>query len=397
MSVGFIPSTQTQPNSESNGSSRFRCNWIASPAIDLPWFIGSAIAGYAIFAMHWALGWDMMLVWLVWFVFIDVPHFFGTYVRTYLDPIERRRRSRLLFGSLLLPLVGPTLILIGYVFYSSDSLREYHQVPFASLIVFVYLWAYWHVMRQHYGMMALYKRKNQDHHTADRWIDASFLYIGLALPFVAFMLRHPQARHILHLNDELSATEELVLQGSYLVLGLVTLIFVGRQLHLWAQQQPLNVPKILLLTAIVPLHVLVGYHPAMLTTTFLAFVACVTVTHDFQYHAFVWHMQQQRLKQAGEDRAAHGLAALICSHLVIYLACAVWLGIVSWGVGCLIGIRPGCNPILESGSIELFGDITLQHLLGGFVLGFIMHHYFVDQFIWRPSKDRSLQKELATS
>jgi len=42
----------------------------------------------------------------------------------------------------------------------------------------------------------------------------------------------------------------------------------------------------------------------------------------------------------------------------------------------------------------LFGIITTKELLVGFMLGFPLHHYFVDQFIWRPSKDANLRSDL---
>ena len=38
--------------------------------------------------------------------------------------------------------------------------------------------------------------------------------------------------------------------------------------------------------------------------------------------------------------------------------------------------------------------VTLDQVFAGIVLGVSMHHYFVDQFIWRPSKDAELRKDL---
>lgn len=44
--------------------------------------------------------------------------------------------------------------------------------------------------------------------------------------------------------------------------------------------------------------------------------------------------------------------------------------------------------------ITLFGDISTSEFLLGFVIGIPLHHYFVDQYIWRPSKDKTLQEDL---
>ena len=63
-------------------------NWIVGKRVDLIGFIGGALAGYAIFFMHAGLGWDMLLIYVLFITFLDTPHFFGTYLRTYLDKQE---------------------------------------------------------------------------------------------------------------------------------------------------------------------------------------------------------------------------------------------------------------------------------------------------------------------
>src|SRR5262249_47720368 len=104
---------------DSGAGPRVRLGWIVNARTDLPWFIGGALAGYALFAMHAALAWDMAVVWMVWYVLLDIPHFFGTYVRTYLDREELSRRRTLLFGSLALLGVGPLLLLISFGMFRS--------------------------------------------------------------------------------------------------------------------------------------------------------------------------------------------------------------------------------------------------------------------------------------
>ena len=64
---------------------RVNLNWIVGKRVDLACFIGGALAGYMVFIMHAGLGWDMLLIYLLFVTFLDTPHFFGTYLRTYLD------------------------------------------------------------------------------------------------------------------------------------------------------------------------------------------------------------------------------------------------------------------------------------------------------------------------
>ncbi len=125
-------------------------------------------------------------------VFLDSPHFFGTISRTYLDKQEFRRRKKLLTWSLLWFAAGPFMILLSWGLYRLGI--ENYQLPGKAFLVFFGLWVYWHVVRWHYGFLRLYQRKNNDLDRTDYRIDSALLYGGLLLPFVAFVVRHPESR-----------------------------------------------------------------------------------------------------------------------------------------------------------------------------------------------------------
>ncbi|MBY0232786.1 MAG: hypothetical protein K2W96_26185 [Gemmataceae bacterium] len=371
---------------------RFRAGWIAGPWTDLPWLIGGALTGYALFALYASMPHQMDTIWLVWYVLLDIPHFFGTYLRTYLDPVERRRRPLLIYGSLAFLLVGPATILACCALFAAGS--KLYLAPLAVLGAFVILWAYWHVVRQHYGIMSLYKRKNADNAPADNWLDKSLLYVGLVVPFVSLALRHPQARAIFALPDEPAPWEWIVTVGGPALVALIAAAFLARQADLLRRGEAVNLPKVLLLLAVVPLHLFVAYHPAMLATNVLFFGAFVTIFHDVQYHAIVWHAQQAKFSRPDTDRSKHGLAGWISRHFALYAVAALLMGASAWFVGCSLDIRPGCVPLVKTAEYPLFGDLTLEHLLLVTVSGMILHHYFVDGYIWRPSKDAEVRKDL---
>jgi hypothetical protein len=313
-----------------------------------------------------------------------------------MDPVERARRPALLYGSLAFPLIGPAAILIGYFMFvwGSPEVAKLHLLPFGLVFLFLQFWAYWHVVRQHYGIMSLYKRKNGDTAEADFWVDNAVLYGGLLLPLLALILRHPVARSYLGMPAALSFWDEAAVTAAAWLITALAALFVARQIALARAGEPVNVAKCLFLLAVVPLHVFVAWHPATLATGLIGFAAFVTIYHDLQYHAIVWHAQQMKLAKA-EDPSKHGLSAWVSGNIFIFLGCATLMGVIAWYIGCKLDIRPGCVPLLTASEVELFGDVTLEYLLGGIVFGFIMHHYFVDQFIWRPSKDEAVRKELA--
>ena len=375
-------------------------SWIVGPKTDLPWFIGGALAGYGMFFLHAGLALDMWKVWLIWYLLLDAPHFFATYARTYLDREDFRRRRPLLLGSLYAWFgVGPLLLVLGYAWQRSGlpGGETYHGLPFQILLAGVLLWAYWHVVRQHYGIMSLYKRKNGDHARVDRWIDGSLLYVGLLAPFAAFVGRHDDARYHLHLGRATGpgwTWENTLIAVTAAAVAIAGLVFLVRQAMRWRQGLPINLPKVLFLLGVVPLHVVICYHPATLTAPVVAFSAFVTIFHDLQYHAIVWHYQRNRCHVPGTDPRRFGLAAFISRHFLIYAACALAVGTADLLV--VLGVNTmACIPLLpRGGATGAFRRRDSEIASCWSPAELFMHHYFVDQYIWRPSKDPDLRRDL---
>lgn len=393
-------------------------NWIINRKMDLTWFIGGALAGYALFFVHAGLGWDMVGIWFLWVVLLDSPHFFGTISRTYLDKQEFKQRKRLLTWSLLWFAAGPAMILLSYLLHEAGVAA--YEFPWKLFLVFFGLWAYWHVVRQHYGFLRLYQKKNGDAHPIDARLDSALLYSGLLLPFLVFIIRHPEARTQIGLPADAPLYPKLpaggrlfaLLDPSYLlglswehwvvavcsaVVGTLVVAFLARQLLRLAQGERVNGPKMLFLLAVVPLHIYVCFSPAVLSASLLAFSAFVTIFHDIQYHAIVWFHHRNRYHREGVDKRQFGLAPKVSKNLATYFGCAIFFALIFRLLGCSFDIHPGCTPFVISSDIHLFGGLRGDALLKGFLLGFPLHHYFVDQYIWKTSKSKELQKDLQLS
>src|ERR671918_702513 len=152
--------------------------WIIGARDDLIWFIGSVVSSYLLLALY--VGGLVPLVPMValWAILIDAPHVFGTFSRTYFDRSERQNRARLLWGSLFFFAIGPVMVLagLGLVFFFVAA-----------------LWAYYHLVKQHYGFMVLYKKKNNDLAPLDNALDRLLLLFAFNYPFVAFIVQDPEA------------------------------------------------------------------------------------------------------------------------------------------------------------------------------------------------------------
>src|ERR1051325_6974066 len=152
--------------------------WIISARDDMIWFIGSVISSYALFALYVTGLVPLVPMVAAWAILIDAPHVFGTFSRTYFDRTERKNRARLLSASLLFFAIGPVLVLAGagFVFFFVAALC-----------------AYYHLVKQHYGFMVLYKKKNGDLARIDNALDRPFLLFAFNYPFVEFIARDPEA------------------------------------------------------------------------------------------------------------------------------------------------------------------------------------------------------------
>lgn len=400
--------------SDRNDVDRMSMNWIVNRKSDLLWFIGGALAGYGMFFLHAGLRVDMITVWFLWVVLLDSPHFFGTYVRTYFDKEEFQKRKKLLIGSLAWFLVGPAAIGASYLLHGINVAN--YRFPFLLFIVFFNLWAYWHVVRQHYGIMSLYKKKNNDFDQVDFRIDQGILYVGLLAPFLAFIIRHPDARKALGLSGEAppfpAQGHGSIFSAGYLsqlhwehyliifsVAAVLTVVgvFVARQYYRWSHGLSINMPKVIFLVALLPLYALICYSSAILTAPLIAFSAFVTIYHDIQYHAIVWYYARNRYHRPGTDQRKYGLAPKLSKNFAIYMLSGIAMAATIRLFGCSFALHPGCGILVMSGDYAIFGAITSKELMLSFLLGFPLHHYFVDQYIWRPSKDKTLQKDLKIS
>ena len=255
--------------------------WIISARDDLIWLIGSVLSSYALLVLYVSGILPLVPMVALWAILIDAPHVFGTFSRTYFDRAERSNRSRLLWGSLLFFAVGPIMVLAG-----------------AGLVFFFLaaLWAYYHLVKQHYGFMVLYKKKNNDLAPVDNALDRLLLLFAFNYPFVAFITLDPEAmvRVPKALQGGVNGLATILLVGTIVL----AIAWMGRQIQRAITGQPLNLPKYLLLAAAIPMHWIVLLTP--MPHKPIAIVAILTIYHNLQYHRLIWfHNKKYQARSAG--------------------------------------------------------------------------------------------------
>jgi hypothetical protein len=400
-------STATQLLGEKSRASVISLRWIISARDDLIWFIGSVVSSYSLFLLYITGTVPLLPMVAAWAILIDAPHVFGTFSRTYFDRSEWQSRRRLLLGSLLFFVIGPLAVLSG-----------------AGMVFFFIaaLWAYYHLVKQHYGFMVLYKKKNSDLLPLDNALDRLLLMFAFNYPFVAFVAQDAEAmaRVPRVLLNGISVLATVLLVGTIVL----AIAWIGRQIQRVVSGLPLDVPKYLLLAAALPMHWIVLLTP--MPHKPIAIVAILTIYHNLQYHRLIWfHNQKYRFSPSpraergwgevgptvnptltlpadGEGIRKRGLeldcrrkfgpSAFISRRLPFYIASGVLFGLIYQGPRQFLGYLS-----LKNGTGLVTEQSFATQLAISFLWGYALIHYYLDSKIWRVRRDPSVGKALNMS
>ncbi len=364
--------------------------WIINAREDLIWFVGSVASSYALLILYVTGILPLIPMVVGWAILIDAPHVFGTLSRTYFDASEWMARKRLMLGSLLFFVIGPLMVLLGLGF---------------TFFFLAALWAYYHLVKQHYGFMVLYKKKNSDLAPLDNALDRWLLMFAFNYPFVAFIANDPSAMARVPplLRSGVNTLAMLLLAGTIVVGG----FWLIRQVQRAWLHESLNLPKYLLLAAAIPMHWIALLTP--MPNKPIALVAILTIYHNLQYHRLIWFHNQKYMEHGAvrgssptvregssppEDlKKKYGPAALISRRLLYYIAFGILFGLLYQGPRQLLGYFG-----VKASHGDVTAELPIPIQVGVAVLwGVAFIHYYLDSKIWRVRRDPSVGEALKMS
>lgn len=318
--------------------------WIVSRRYDLLFFIGSCVLTFGVFGfyslaqrLHFLRADSVLVTYFLFTAFFDHPHIFQTFSRTHWDKSEfEKRRGLYTWGLAAFVAGGLVIVALGWE---------------PQLIVFSALYGSWHIVKQHYGFLKVYKGINQDTEPVDNWLDYSVFYTGMfACLFNDYSgVRGPSVIYgtIQAQFPSLPASMGEVTWTVFLVL---LVLFGARQTWRSMEGKSLNTPKLLLLAAALSTHFFVFFVAA---TPFLVAEALETIYHDVQYHGWIMHFQRKRFPEV--KRVA-----------------MKWLG-VALLYGIIVGVIEIMDLIHRGLAMWLFVPFTMA----------VLFHYYVDGLIWK--------------
>lgn len=306
--------------------------WIISKRDDLTFFIGSSILGYCLVALAFGISGLPAVVFFQVSFLIDGPHVYSTATRVLFDSEERHRQRFRFLALVPLCLAAPLLS------FKLDAM---------SIFLLVMVWGQYHVAKQHMGLVFIYKRKCREE--SDFRLDRYFTLVSLMLPFAGYVSAF----------------------AGYTIMAWLLLPGIGFAAYYFVRQSRkefLNVPKLLLLALVIPLHWLAWGFAALEPRSFnrlLAAAAITTIGHGLQYLRLMWLHNNNRYSHRS------GVLGLISRNWLYFTVAAIVLSIPQY-LGGMIG-----NETIASGAI-----------------GFLMLHYLLDSKIWRIHGNPELARAL---
>lgn len=338
-----------------------RVRWLVSARYDLCFFIGSCALTFLFYGLYrvadrmgFVLHGDRILItYFVFTAFFDHPHIFQTFSRTHLDRAEFQHRKGLYtWGIAAFIAAGFVVAALGWE---------------GQVLVFAAAYGTWHIIRQHWGFLRMYKVLNDDREPLDDWLDGATFYVGM---FAGFFNDYADVRGPVVIYGDLRAwfpslPPDLGEIGWSLFLILLVL-FGFRQVWRVMEGKAINLPKILLMAAALTTHYFVFFATA---TPFLVAEALETAYHDVQYQGWIMHYQKQRFGTATAvpplagraPKRVKGRSSVVGKWLAMAMLYGLLVGVLE-----IVGLQ-------HKGWAFLFLPFTML----------VLFHYYIDGKIWR--------------
>lgn len=343
--------------------------WLFGPAVDLAVFGGSALfsAALVLLAPHLGgLGDTPVWAWALLVLGIDVSHVWSTLFRTYLDIDELRRRPALYAG---VPIIAYA---IGFTAHQLSPLSFWRLFAYAALF---------HFVRQQYGWVALYGRKEQAG-PLDRRLDAAAVYAATLGPVLFWHARLPRPFWWFVPGDFVplpSWVGTAALAAEAVVLG----AWWARQGFRLATGRTVQLGK----AALVGATALTWYWGIVAAQDDFTFTAMNVVLHGAPYFALLYRYARGRYAEGGFGRLGVVLRLGVPGFFAVLLALA-YAEELAWD-----RLVWHDHEVLFGAGVATLTDAALSVVVPLLALPQATH-YLLDAFIWRPSQDPALLARL---
>lgn len=359
--------------------------WIRNPFFDYSFIMGGAIFTLFIAYLSFLLPNYVPIFFWCWVVFFEGSHFWATYSRTYIDNKYRKENSRVLYLSLLF-FVFPAIALLLENQIKSISFSTFYGF-------FIFIWSLYHNAKQHYGFLSIYAAKIKLDYDEKTKMKNS-LYGVIVFSQIYFLLNF-KLQGTFSISSPFETSLFLKFLSSklfYFLTSFSTIYFVYQATILLKKYHTQIHPILSYITICLffysAMFYFIAHSDQFITKDGISVLILIAIMnslfHNIQYHAIVWHYGQARY--SAEKNEKFGIAKMVNGKTVNYIITAILLGLVFGFIVWNVGGSPDTNGVY-SGQPNNWAYILFFGIIG--------HHFYLDQKIWRPSKQIELKSYLS--
>jgi hypothetical protein len=337
--------------------------WLADPTKESWLILAPSIVPVIVvilFKDYFLSGEVSSLWWVILVLCIDVSHVYSTLFRMYWDRQTFQQYKKLL---IVIPMAA---------FLAGLALHLYSSMLFWRVLAYV---AAYHFVRQQYGFMRLYSRK-EEKTKAIRIIDSIAIYCATLYPLLYWHLHYTQQLSWF-IKGDFIPIRVAGIDGILTTLYLLTIVaYVVKEIIVVRKSKQFNVPKNLIVVGTYASW----YVGIVMFQGDLIFTLLNVVAHGIPYMGLIWIY--------GETKAATRFsftwkgAAIFLGVLVVlaYFEESIWDAFV-WQD------HPDVFP--WTAFVDSISNAPWLSILVPLLVLPQVTHYVLDGFIWRFSKDSS--------
>src|SRR3989338_3116003 len=325
--------------------------WVVSKKFDLAFFLFPFLMGVVYFLLiYFFPAFALPITAVVWVVFAQA-HFGSTWF-IYFDKKNRQYYREHPIRYYVMPLVVAVAVLyLGYV-------------NLTLLVVLISIASLYHVTKQSYGVLQLYRMKNGESSAGERQTEKMALF-GWSLFFGGY-----GAFHLPDFSQFILPVETLARIGLWALFAVcagLTILMVKQ----FIVRRQNSIQKNVFLVASLLLYSPYLYAAVILVDIYQMEIATLTslIAHYMQYMGIVWLVNRNKYQETtpygGQRPILRSVSKRVPLILAVILGYGLLMAAFRWGVPQ--------------------GNLALYKILPNVVLALVAVHFYLDAFIWKFS------------
>lgn len=312
--------------------------------------------------------------WVSFVLLVDVAHVYSSLFRTYLEPSAFSKNKSLL-------LTIPVLCwAAGSLLYSFGALVFWKAL--AYLAVF-------HFIRQQFGFMALYSRKETESVKRFRWIDGAVIYLSTLYPLLYWHTNLPRNFNWFIEGDFFTTIPNIVTEIALVLYVIFGLAYTVKEIIVLKTTGFINIPKNLIVIG-TGLSWWIGI---IALNSDLAFTMTNVLAHGIPYMALIWLYHHKPLPETsgtGLIKSFVKTRNFVVSHIPLFLGFLFLLAYLEEGLWDGFIWREHQSVFAFFRALPELTNPGILCILIPFLALPQSTHYVLDGFIWRIKDKNSI-------